>query len=135
VVLSLLRPLVSLIPFDLLPNWFFSDVLLGRLATPELRTLLKSSLAMVSPSVFKKRLREVAVVDASQSLSSYRSPILYLRASQDLLVPKASCGQVCALHPSTKVVVLQGSHCLLQVAPTETANSVVAFMREVENAA
>lgn len=132
-LLSRFRLLARVVPFEVLPRWGATLLLLGRDASPELRGLLDRALAKVSPSVLRKRLKEVAAVDVSQVFASCRCPVLYLSASRDALVPTSSCELVVSLTPEVKVVVLSGAHCLLQTNPTGSAEAVVQFIKDHEN--
>lgn len=132
-LLSRFRLLAGVVPFEVLPRWGAMLLLLGRDASPELRGMLDRTLAKVSPSVLRKRLKEVATVDVSQVFASCRCPVLYLRATRDALVPAPSCELVVSLSPQAQVVVLSGAHCLLQTNPAGSAEAVARFIKDHEN--
>jgi len=133
--LSPLRPLTSIFPFGLMPTSAIAKILLGSFATPELRRLLGEAFQPVSPAALRTRLREIMTVDESRALASVRCPVLYLRATHDVLVPMAAWQEVLRHSPNARLVELRGPHCLLQAAPYEAAREVVTFIRGLENAA
>ena len=133
-VFSVLKPFVGVLPVTFAPVHFLIHLLLGRSFTTALRTALKQALAQVSPSALRARLRAVLSVDVSAKLAEVDVPVLYLRASQDRVVPQTASKLVSQLCPRAKVVQLEAPHFLLQTVPSEAARIVAAFVREVENA-
>jgi pimeloyl-ACP methyl ester carboxylesterase len=129
-----LRPLVSLLPVELAPVSVLGRLLLGRFFTVALQSALAQALAQVSGAALRARLQAVLGADVSAKLSAVKVPVLYLRASQDLVVPASASRLVVQLNPRTKVVELEAPHFLLQVAPFESAKVVATFMRKAQNA-
>jgi pimeloyl-ACP methyl ester carboxylesterase len=123
-------PLVDLLPFKLVPLPVIAQFLFGRFSTDSLRKLLSLTLAQVSLSVLRRRLKEVIVVDVSAKLKTVSAPLLYLRAKHDCLVPADTSTIITRLNLHAQVVEIDGPHCLLQAAPTEAAQIVAAFLRE-----
>lgn len=64
------------------------------------------------------------------ALSEIRAPILYLRASNDRLVPDALGEEAFRANSSVKVFDLAGPHFLLQAQPREAAKVVADFARK-----
>lgn len=124
--------LISFVPFKWVPNLAMSHFLLGRFATPVARQAIARAVALVRPAVMRTRARAVMAVDVSGHLPRIRVPILYLRAADDRLVPASACAYIQELSPTARVSVINGPHCLLQVASDEAAAVVSAFLREVE---
>lgn len=133
-VFSVLKPFIGVLPVAFVPVHFLFHLLLGRSSTAALRTALTQALARVSPSALRARLQGVLSVDVSAKLAEVDVPVLYLRASQDRLVPQTASKLVSQLCPRTEVVQLEAPHFLLQAVPSEAARIVAAFVREVENA-
>lgn len=133
-VFSILKPFVALLPIAFVPLHFLIRLLLGRSYTDALCTALTQALAQVSPSALRARLRGVLFVDVSAKLTEVNVPVLYLRASQDRVVPQTASKLVSQLCPPAQVVPLEAPHFLLQAVPSEAARIVAAFVREVENA-
>jgi pimeloyl-ACP methyl ester carboxylesterase len=81
--------------------------------------------------VIRARVRAVLSVDVSAALSRVDVPVLYLRASEDRVVPQSASQAVVALIPTTKIVEFSAPHFLLQVLPLQTATAVREFMEGV----
>ncbi|RON43463.1 alpha/beta hydrolase [Pseudomonas frederiksbergensis] len=124
-----LSSLVNLLPIGAVPAHWFSPLLLGRFSTAALRTALSGAINQVSPSVMRERLRSVLKVDASAQLAQINLPTVYLRATDDRVVPKAVSARISQLNPQVQVIDVNAPHCLLQVAPDEAARRVIAFLR------
>jgi pimeloyl-ACP methyl ester carboxylesterase len=131
-VLAPLKILAALAPIKQLPVSVASAALLGRHATPESQGALSAALSMVSAAAFRERLKAVLSVDVSADLAKVTAPILYLRASEDRLVPKHAGDFIKRQQPSARIVEITGPHCLLQAAPEAAAQAIQEFMRSVE---
>jgi pimeloyl-ACP methyl ester carboxylesterase len=70
----------------------------------------------------------VLASDVSASLPRVGVPVLYLRASEDRVVPESASQSIVALAPDTKVVEFPAPHFLLQVLPSQAAVAVLEFM-------
>jgi pimeloyl-ACP methyl ester carboxylesterase len=68
-------------------------------------------------------------VDVAALLARVDVPVLYLRASEDWLVPKSASDDFAAL-PCIRFADIEGPHFLLQAKPSEAAAHVEAFLRE-----
>ena len=126
--LAVFRPLLAVAPVAALPLALLSFFVLGRFSSPALRRSLAESLAQVSPSALRARARAALSVDVSALLARVGVPVLYLRASEDRVVPEPACQSVVALAPATKVVEFLAPHFLLQVLPSQAAVVVREFM-------
>lgn len=126
--LTYFRPLLAVAPVAALPLALLSFFVLGRFSSPALRRSLGASLALVSPSALRARARAALSVDASASLGRVGVPVLYLRASEDRVVPESASQFVAALAPTTKIVELPAPHFLLQVLPLQAGVAVREFM-------
>ncbi|MDR2013441.1 MAG: lysophospholipase [Rhodanobacter sp.] len=122
-----LRPLLCIAPVASLPLSLLSFFVLGRFSSPALRQSLAESLAQVSPSVLRARVRAVLSVDRSAALSRIDVPMLYLRAAEDRLVPRSASQEIVGLAPATKVVEFSAPHFLLQVLPSQAATTIHKF--------
>ncbi|WP_222623176.1 alpha/beta fold hydrolase [Ramlibacter cellulosilyticus] len=131
--LAPLRALVNWLP-DRPPidplMWFLA----GRFSTPELREALSRALAQVSPSALRARLTAVIGVDVVATLHSISVPLMYLRASEDRVVPAAASEIILDNVPGSRAEELVGPHFLLQTRPKEVAKLVEEFMQAVEHA-
>lgn len=126
--LSLFRPLLAVAPVAALPVALLSFFVLGRFSSPALRRSLAESLAQVSPATLRARARAALSVDVSALLARVSLPVLYLRASEDRVVPESASQSIVALAPTTKVVEFPSPHFLLQVLPSQAALAVREFM-------
>ena len=129
-----LSSFIGVLPTHNGPSWLTDFLLLGRWATPELRQRIEDAMAKVSPAAVRARLREVAHVDVSAELSKFKTPILYLRAAHDQLIPRACADRIASLAPRAKVLVIDAPHMLLQCAPAECAEAIREFAREAGEA-
>jgi len=122
----------ALAPIKQLPLALASAALLGRYATPALRSALGAALAMASGAALRARLQAVLSVDVSADLARVTAPILYLRASEDRLIPKRASSLIKHLRPSVQVREIEEPHCLLQAAPSAAAQAIREFIGVVE---
>jgi pimeloyl-[acyl-carrier protein] methyl ester esterase len=131
--LAPLRGLVNWLPGrpPLAPlDWFLA----GRFGTPQLREALARSLAQVSPAALRARMTAVIGVDVGPVLPSISVPLLYLRATEDRVVPASASEVMLKEVPRAEVVDLVAPHFLLQTVPKEAAAAVNQFVRKVEHA-
>jgi pimeloyl-[acyl-carrier protein] methyl ester esterase len=129
------QPLVDFLPTTWAPIHLLSHFLLGAFSTAKLRAMLQKALAEVSPAVFRTRLKAVLSTDVSSQLRAVSVPTLYLRASEDRLVPPSASELIAQLAPSMRVTQIHGPHCLLQAAPVDAAQAVRGFVRELQASA
>lgn len=134
-LLRILRPLLGLLPIHRTPRALSAHFLLGRFATPELRRANASALRRVSPQTLRARLAVVADVDVSAKLCEIGVPGLYLRGTEDRLVPRDVCHALRRGAPRLRVVDVEGPHFLLQVNPRAAAQAIGDFVESVETAA
>lgn len=130
---SYLKPLVELLPITGTSTSILRNILLGRFATNALRSALGKAISQVSAQVIRARLRAVVEVDVSEKLAAITAPVLYLRASDDRVVPRAASRIIMSLKPEVQLVQLEAPHFLLQSAPVEAAEIISAFVCEVGN--
>jgi pimeloyl-ACP methyl ester carboxylesterase len=133
-VFSAFKFLAGAIPIGFAPMSVISHFLLGSFSTPGLRRDLRRALTPLSPAAFRTRLLAVLSVDVTAQLAAVKAPVLYLRASQDRVVPEAAASRVLQAYPSAKLVSLKAPHCLLQTVPIEAAQAIATFVRKVGSA-
>jgi pimeloyl-ACP methyl ester carboxylesterase len=131
--LSILGKIVPIVPtHGVLPN-AVRNLLLG-VDSIKIRKIVSASMLTVSPDVIRSRLMQVLEVDVTEALRCVSVPVLYLRASNDRLV-KPRCGDhIVSTNSNTRVVELGGPHHLLQTNPSECANTVSRFLKDIEGA-
>jgi pimeloyl-ACP methyl ester carboxylesterase len=128
-VLGAMPWLLPLLPFGLAPMRVISAFLLGRFATAPLSQALRATFDEVSRLTFKARLGVVAHADMRPALANVRVPVLYLRATEDRLVPRRCADAIARLATQTRIVDIEAPHMLLQVAPDTAAAAVRAFVQ------
>ena len=126
---SWLRSLVPLLPVKAAPMRVLSHLLLGKFACEELRNALAGAMAKVQASVLRTRVAEVLRVDVTSKLAALGIPTLYLRATQDRLVPASAARYIAALNPRVQVTDIDAPHFLLQTGSAETARVIREFAR------
>jgi pimeloyl-[acyl-carrier protein] methyl ester esterase len=109
-------------------------LLCGRFASPRLRAALAQALAQVPPAVLRARIAAVLSVDVVNELKRVDVPVLYLRALEDRLVPKAAGQLVVQNSRHIRVAELVAPHFLLQTVPREAVIELKQFMEETVSA-
>jgi pimeloyl-ACP methyl ester carboxylesterase len=127
-ILSVVRPFLGIAPVAALPTALLSFFVLGRFSSPALRAALTKALASVAPSVLRTRARAALSVDVAHLVARVKVPTLYLRASEDRVVPRTSCQALVSILPTMQVIEFPAPHFLLQVLPSQVAASIVRFM-------
>lgn len=93
-----------------LVGWKHVDEMLGE---------IRAANRQISPATKAARMRAVYEVDVRDELSRLEVPVLYLRGTDDRLVPGWCLRQALAARPDMRVERIPGPHLLLQVAPEE----------------
>jgi len=128
-----LSSLVKMLPLGLVPMRVISNLLFGHFTNQAHRNALSKAMSQVSATVLKARLSAVLSANATEKLSRVKVPVLYLRASQDRLVPRSASDLVSKFLPTVRVAELNAPHFLLQAVPVEAAKVVGSFVRECCN--
>lgn len=131
---ALARPLLGALPLRRLPVAPLCLALAGRAANAHWRAELRAALAPLNDEVLRARARAVLDVDARPALAAVRVPLLELRARHDRVVPAAAGRDIAAAGPPRRLVVLDGPHFLLQVAPQPAAAELSRFTAELTRA-
>lgn len=124
--LAFARPLIRFAPANP-PIALLSHFVLGRFHMPAHRAALKDALDRVSPHALRARAKAALSVDVSTELEQIKTPVLYLRASEDHIVPAACSAWIAALLPSARIEIIRGPHFLLQVASVEAAAAILGL--------
>jgi pimeloyl-[acyl-carrier protein] methyl ester esterase len=126
-LLGWLRPLLGLWPPQRVPAAIVAHFLMGRFGSAELRRLHAGTLRRVSPRTLVARLNAITKVDVSSTLRRVTLPALYLRATEDRLVPTAASKLFARLSSNARVVDIEGPHLLLQARPNAAAGALREF--------
>lgn len=129
--LRVLRPLLGVLPLKRAPVALLSIVMLGRFATPQRRAALSKVLAGLLLSALRARVRAVLDVDVTPALRGVRVPLLYLRATNDRVVPSGCADVIVQAVPQGRVVEIEAPHFLLQSAAGSAAAAVKEFIATV----
>lgn len=120
-------PVASHLPIFNIPPTLLARYFGGRFYSPELSCALEKARKSVADEVFKTRIGAVCAVDFSSELQKVRVPILYLRASQDRIVPRSASQKIRRLAPSVQIEDIEGPHYLLQSRPSAAAEAIQRF--------
>ena len=124
------RFLLGLVPAALPPGKALNWSLLGKYATPALELSIRAAMKKVSPRAMHVRLRTVMDVDVTEDARRVGVPTLYLRATEDRLVPRGASRLVKEVLPNVEVLDIPGPHFLLQTQPSRCAAAITGYMTE-----
>jgi pimeloyl-ACP methyl ester carboxylesterase len=102
--------------------------LLGEAADDALVDDVVGVVASVSPSLLAARLRCVLATNEASSFARCTVPTLYIRGTEDRLVPESSSRRMAAIRPMS-IVDVPGPHFLLQANPAGAWNAVTPFLK------
>ncbi|POO57844.1 alpha/beta fold hydrolase [Agrobacterium rosae] len=118
---------VNIIPIkSTVLTWLIQPLLMGRWSGKAFTKRFRSALKLVPAATVAGRLREVLKVDAREQLRRLSLPVIYLRATQDRLVP-SKMSQDFDLAPDT-VFTIEGPHFLLQSRAKQAAAFILKFI-------
>jgi pimeloyl-ACP methyl ester carboxylesterase len=123
-----LRSAISWLPLSAMPLGLLGRALMGRQFSDGVQAELATAMRRLSPETLRTRLRSVLDVDVSGLVPRIRVPILYLRATEDWVVPKAASQRLLTMNPAIEAVDLAGPHFLLQIKAVEAAREIVRFL-------
>jgi pimeloyl-[acyl-carrier protein] methyl ester esterase len=129
--LRLALPLLSLMPPQRVPSSIADFLVLGRFATPALRRMQSDARRGISPDTMAARLKAVALVDVSEAFHALNLPTLYLRATEDRLVPSRAAKRFLRLAQHGRIVDIEGPHFLLQAKPEAAAQEIRKFIGDL----
>lgn len=129
---AVLSRLAGFVSPHVVPTSVLAYFLLGRWAAPERRRRLRQALAGVAPEVLVARARTALAVDLLQEGRAVRLPTLYLRASEDRLIPKSTAREMARLAPDMQIRDIAAPHFLFQVEPDESAASIRDFVKTIK---
>ncbi len=109
------------------PGFLLRRYLVGSRASAALTGEVRGAIAAVAPQVLAARTSAVLQVDARAWLKACPVPLLYLRGTDDRLVPERCLEEIAGLRPGVEVARIPGPHLLLQAAPAECARRIGAF--------
>jgi pimeloyl-ACP methyl ester carboxylesterase len=109
------------------PRLVIRGLLLGMRAPRERVEEVRSAIAPVPPAVLASRLANVLGADETGALARISAPLLYLRGTEDRLVPEGALRRITAVAPA-RVARIPGPHLLLQVEPRRAWEAILRFL-------
>jgi pimeloyl-ACP methyl ester carboxylesterase len=130
---KMLRGLACSFPASWLPFNLITRFLLANHKKPDILSRLKEILSGIPDTVFRERLLSILNVDVCQALVNINVPILYIRATQDKIVPKTASELIVSLQPNTKIIEIDGPHFILQTQPEQSAIQIHKFLKNLKS--
>ena len=127
-IIKFFAPLAFRIP---VPHFAIHQLLLNGHRDAKLLSLVCSNKSRVRSAVMERRLQAVMSADARDELKKVRCPVLYLQAARDRLVPPSAAAEILAARPAAKIIRIGSPHFVLQTQPTESANAIAEFLRDM----
>jgi pimeloyl-ACP methyl ester carboxylesterase len=115
-----------------LPAVAARSFLIGRNAPETLLNTVREVISSVRPAVLAARIQAIFACDVRKELAQIRVPTLYLRATEDKLVPAACMEEILRIKPDTTVIAVTGPHLLIQREPRKIAEAIAIFLRQLE---
>jgi len=86
-----------------------------------------TTIASVAPAVLASRIRSVLTLDATHTFAKCTVPTLYVRGSDDRLVPDSAWRRMSRLRPLA-IATIPGPHLLLQAKPAAAWEAILPFL-------
>jgi pimeloyl-ACP methyl ester carboxylesterase len=122
-----LHGLLASLPFWKLPFELAAPHLLGENRPKALDEKLMTAVKRVTAAVWRTRMRCVLCVDVTELAQRVSVPVLYLRATQDRIVPAAASDLILRACKEMQIVEIEGHHALLQTRASECAAAIAKF--------
>ncbi len=98
--------------------------------SPALAQVQAMTWSRVPSRTMAERARAILNVDARDLLRRCASPVLYLAAAQDSVVPRRNAEEVARELPATRIATIDGHHLALFTNASAAAEIIASFMRE-----
>jgi pimeloyl-ACP methyl ester carboxylesterase len=125
------KHLSALLPLMFMSRaWAYASLpfLIGNRAPRALKETYIEAVATITSTTLRRRLAATLDVDVSTSLKDVDVPMLYLRATRDVVVPRAAETHIRSLRPDGIFKTVDGPHGILQSNPRACANHVRGFI-------
>ncbi len=109
-------------------------LLLDADASPDLVDKLASAVRSLSAPVLRQRVRDVLLCDERERLAAASTPVLYLRATRDRVVPGSAADPIRDARPDADIVDIDSPHLLLQSRPAAAKRVIIDFLEALETA-
>ncbi|HSC81581.1 MAG TPA: alpha/beta fold hydrolase [Chitinolyticbacter sp.] len=115
------------------PSWLGGGALMGRYWTVSLQREVTQALSALPTATLWGRLGQATRCNMLAELSAITAPLVYLRASEDLLVPPNAIRSIRAAQPTVEEIRVAGPHLLLQSNPVACADIIHRFIAQIES--
>lgn len=113
---------------NVVPHGVRAALSLGDEANGPLRVRMDAALASVSSEVIGHRAASIVGLEDSALLTRVEVPVLYLRASRDVVVPRAAGDWLCQRLKNCTIDELDGPHMILQTNAREAAGVIASWL-------
>lgn len=113
--------------FRTFPPAQFIKAIIGGNATPELLALVAQVHASFRPEVIAFRVRMVSKVDVRNQLHLCDTPMLYIAAANDKIVPARNIQIIQQIKSDLQVVTIHAPHAIPLTRPVQTAEFIKNF--------
>jgi pimeloyl-[acyl-carrier protein] methyl ester esterase len=124
---ALLRPAF----FLPIPDGISKLLLLGSEPHPMLLKEVRDAVARVKSGVLTHRLKTILDCDVRRELASTSVPLLYIRATEDRLIPMRSFDEIRSVRGDVSLAEVNAPHLVLQQRPRESAERAKAFIKQL----
>lgn len=107
--------------------------LLGRYYSHALCNSMQTAIAKVDSKVLIGRIGEIRRIDVTAAFATLVLPILYLKATDDRLVPTRACDYIVGSNARIGVRGVPGPHFLLQSSPIDCAREILEFCGGIDH--
>ena len=101
--------------------------LLGPACDAKLAGEFSQSIRSVSSRILANRLREIIQVNVRELLRQLQCPIIYLRPTNDAIVPAHCIDAIRQLRPDIAFHTIEGPHLILETKPAEAWERITDF--------
>ncbi len=112
------------------PAFMLRRYMLGRAADDGLVKQVTQVIASVPADVIASRLHSVLTVDCTREFSRISAPTLYVRSTNDRLLPESAWQKMAALRP-VECARVSGPHLVLQVNPVDAWGAIAPFLHRL----
>jgi len=112
------------------PALLLRRYMLGDRADDALVRDVATTIASVPAAILAYRIRSVLTVDEAAAFARCTVPTLYVRGTDDRLLPDSAWRRMSRLRPMT-VATVAGPHLLLQVNPTAAWDAILPFVESL----
>jgi len=136
---SFLKNISNWLPLSLIirlpiPNFIIRYFCFGNATNRSLSQMLRNAVKANKPNVLAKRARDGASNDVTDLLSNIKIPCLYLAATDDKMVPKKAIDVLKMNISDLEIVMIEGSHFILQIQPEACYKTINNFLTRVSDA-